>query len=49
MASLHDFLLNLKDNKASTADFNAAAKAQKVVEATYHSAAQDGAWIRLDR
>ena len=47
MASLYDFLLNLKENKPAAIDFNAAVKAQRAVEAAYQSAAQDGAWVKL--
>jgi predicted dehydrogenase len=47
MASLYDFLLNLKEDKLSTINFAVARKAQEVIEATYRSAAQDGLWISL--
>ena len=47
MASQHDFLLNLKENKPAVVDFNTAYQAQRVVDAAYRSSAQDGAWIKL--
>jgi len=47
MASLYDFLLNLKESKPAWISFEVARKAQEVIEAAYRSAAQDGDWISL--
>ena len=47
MASLYDFLLNIKEDKPAWVSFDVARKAQEVVEAAYRSATQNGDWISL--
>lgn len=47
MASLYDFLLNLKEGKPAWISFEVARRAQEVVEAAYRSAAQDSGWVSL--
>ncbi len=46
-AAIHDFLLNVAEGRPSPIDFRAAARAQEIVEAAYHSARQGGAWENL--
>jgi len=47
LAEIHDFLLNVVEGRPSHVDFRAAARAQEIVEAAYHSARQGGAWENL--
>jgi predicted dehydrogenase len=44
---IQDFLLDLAENKPSSADFSAAVKAQEILTAAYLSAGQDGARVNL--
>jgi predicted dehydrogenase len=46
-ASIYDFLLNIREGKTSSADFQAAAKAQEILEAAYGSAKNNGEKIQL--
>jgi predicted dehydrogenase len=46
-ASIYDFLLNIREGKSSSADFQAAAKAQEILEAAYGSAKNNGEKIQL--
>ena len=46
-AAIHDFLLDVAEGKPGRIDFQAAARAQEIVEAAYHSARQGGAWENL--
>lgn len=46
-ASIYDFLLNIQDGKSSSANFQAAVKAQEVLEAAYISVRKDGEKIQL--
>lgn len=47
IASIYDFLLNIREGKKSSADFHAAAKAQEILEAAYLSSRNDGEKIQL--
>lgn len=47
LGSIHDFLLNIREQKESGANFQAALKAQEILEAAYLSASRDIEKIRL--
>lgn len=46
-ACIYDFLLNIREGKTSSADFQAAVKTQEILEASYMSAKNDGEKIQL--
>ena len=47
LAAAYDFVLNVAEGKSAQPDFQAGLAAQEVVQATYQSAAANGAEVTL--
>jgi predicted dehydrogenase len=47
LGSIHDFLLDILENKGSSASFETALKAQEILEAAYLSAGRNSEKINL--